>query len=323
MGIWASSAVLAAGDPARTPIPTLAELEARSPAENRYPEFDPKFHQDVVRLVGSNTLVSGDDFFRAANLLSGPMVEYRSVRMYYELLLAAAAQNKREAGGFLPAAWDGLLRTLGRPMRFDVWGQVAGNPDRDGLELDPAPKVVRDVLLHAAEARDAARKEPDSADIQKITDADQAVRTNWDKLSDLEMREVGASDHQRNLRIREIVREGGLHTAKDFANASLVMQHSAGFAGFELAHELALCSMVLGDSGLGRWLVAATYDRMLNSVGHDQRFGTQGAITFKSHAKPELRETDEAGICDNERLALGCPTLAAKRADFYTHHPTD
>ena len=77
-----------------------------------------------------------------------------------------------------------------------------------------------------------------------------------------------------------------------------------------------------GDRGIGRWLVAATYDRMLNSVGHDQRFGTQGKPQMDPKAKPQLRETDEAGICDAERLALGCPTLAAKRADFYTHKPT-
>jgi hypothetical protein len=149
------------------------------------------------------------------------------------------------------------------------------------------------------------------------------VRKDWSKLSAADLKAVGSNDRQRNVRIREIVKEGGLQTARDFANASLVMQHSSAFAGYELAHELAVCSMLLGDRGMGRWLVAATYDRMLNSVGHDQRFGTQGALTIKPQAKPELRETDEAGICDAERIALGCPTLAAKRADFYTARPAN
>jgi hypothetical protein len=74
---------------------------------------------------------------------------------------------------------------------------------------------------------------------------------------------------------------------------------------------------------MGRWLVAATYDRMLHSVGHEQRFGTQGAVMALGNNKPHLAETDETGICDAERLALGCPTLAAKRADFNAPHPKD
>jgi hypothetical protein len=46
----------------------IAELEACAPTENQYPKVDPKFRQKVVRLVESNTLATGDDFFRAANI---------------------------------------------------------------------------------------------------------------------------------------------------------------------------------------------------------------------------------------------------------------
>ena len=42
---------------------------------------------------------------------------------------------------------------------------------------------------------------------------------------------------------------------------------------------------------------------------------------MKPAAKPELRETDESGICDAERVVLGCPTLAAKRANCWTPRP--
>jgi len=320
--LWTSSRAFAADSPVPLPVASLAELEARAPKENRYPEFSPKFHQEVVRLVESNTLASGDDFFRAANLVSGPINEYRSARMRYELMLAAAAKNNREVEKFVAESWDSLLLTLGRPMRLDVHGFAAHNPGSDDFPLDPAPKVVQSVLRNPAEAREAAGNASDNAEVQKIVGADQAVRASWNKLSEAELKAVSSNDHQRNVRIREIVNEGGLHTAKDFANASLVMQHSSAFAGFELAHELAVCSMLLNDRGMGRWLVAATYDRMLNSVGHDQRFGTQGAPILMPQTKPELRETDEAGICDAERIALGCPTLAAKRANFWTARPT-
>jgi hypothetical protein len=300
----------------------LHELEARVPSENTYPNLSPEFHHDVVRFVERNTLSTGDDFLRTALIATGPIPEYRASRMEYELLLSAVAKNNRKAETFLPQAWDFLLRTLGRPLRIDVWGETSGNPNSDGITLDATPKVIRDVLLHPDAARNAASVAVDNPEIQQIVDADQAVRSNWEKLSSEDLKTMGNRDHQRALRIREIVGAGGLHSARDFSNASLVLQHSSSFAGFQLAHELAVCSLLLGDRAMGRWLVAATYDRMLNSVGHDQRFGTQGALTLTTSAKPTVRETDESGICDAERLALGCPTLAAKRADFDTHKPT-
>ncbi len=309
----------------QTPLAStrIAELEARAPTENQYPKVDPKFHQEMVRLVESDTLATGDDFYRAANIASGPFPEYRSFRMRYELMLVAAAKGKRDAENQLPSNWDALLQTLGRPMRYDVWNQIQKNSDDDRLTLDPAPKAVQWVMLHADEARNAAAKASNNVEVQEIVDADQDVRKRLGKLSESELKTMPIEDHRRSRRIREIINTGELHTAKDFANASLVMQHSSSFAGFELAHELAVCSMLLGDRGIGRWLVAATYDRMLNSTGHDQRFGTQGALMAMGDAKPHLAETDEAGICDAERLALGCPTLAAKRADFYTPRTKD
>ena len=120
------------------------------------------------------------------------------------------------------------------------------------------------------------------------------------------MKAMMAADAARNGRIQAIVAHGDLHTANDFSRASLVMQHSSKFSGYELAHELAVASLILGDRKLGRWLVAATYDRMLLSAGLDQRFATQSADYG-------LRDVDEAGLCESERRALGCKTLAQMR----------
>jgi hypothetical protein len=162
------------------------------------------------------------------------------------------------------------------------------------------------VLRDLEKARGVAKSVPRNADLKNIVDADQADRRNWNQLTPAEMKATGERDTARNRRTREIIQAGELHTASDFANAALVMQHSAGFSGFQTAHELAVCSMLLGDRGTGRWLIAATYDRMLGSIGHDQRFGTQyrgmGGTTT-------LVRVDTAGICDAERKALGCPTL--------------
>ena len=62
---------------------------------------------------------------------------------------------------------------------------------------------------------------------------------------------------------------------------------------------------------------------MLNSLGLEQRFGTQGAMMVGFAAKPRVAEVDERGICDTERHALGGLSLAAKRADFSAPAPGD
>jgi hypothetical protein len=304
-------------------LTSLSDLEARAPKENQYPTVNPQFHREVARLIESNSLTTGDEFFRAANIASGPFPDFRAFRMRYELMLAAAAKGDRDADNLIPANWDALLQTLGRPMRYDLDHLVAQFPDDEHFALDPAPKSIQFVILNPGKARDVAATAVNNAEVQKLVDADQSIRKHWNGLSEAEHKQVAIDDHVRNLRIREIVNSDTLHTSKDFENSSLVMQHSSSFSGYEMAHELAVCSMLLGNKGTGRWLVAATYDRMLGSLGHEQRFGTQGAMMALGDTKPYLADTDESGICDEERLALGCPTLAAKRANFFTPRPKD
>jgi hypothetical protein len=49
---------------------------------------------------------------------------YPRARVRYELLLAAAAKNNRDAEKELPKASDNLLRLLGWPLRTAKWGQA-------------------------------------------------------------------------------------------------------------------------------------------------------------------------------------------------------
>jgi hypothetical protein len=296
-------------------VPSLTELEQRATTENTRQHARREFHRDVARRVEATTLVTGDDFLRAAKIASGPFETYRQARMRYELLLAAVAMENREAETPLPSSWDLLLRTLGRPQRLAT--PVATESD---ASQTPMPAAVRNVWQRPEEARQAASVASANAEVQTLVEADQAARKSGGRLSPADVKKMLADDAERNRRIREIVEAGELHTATDFANASLIMQHSGSFSGYQLAHELAVCSLILGDRRTGRWLVAATYDRMLISVGHDQRFGTQGARMAPGD-KPQLGEVDERGICDAQRLALGCPRLADKRADFYTRGP--
>ena len=86
----------------------------------------------------------------------------------------------------------------------------------------------------------------------------------------------------------------------------MVFQHAPSIEGVELAHELAMIGLSLGDRG-SRWLAAASYDRLLARLGRGQRFGTQygpgGA--FEPHRLMPI----EPGVTDAMRLALRCPVL--------------
>jgi hypothetical protein len=285
--------------------PALDELEARAPKDWTDQKRIEETTADIIAFVGRNTLTSGDEFYRAAKLAAWDMRYYRTGRVRYELLLAATAKDFRDAEPDLPEGWDNLLRMLGRPLRLDFNGLVALNPDT--FQLEAAPACIQAVWRNPTAARAALAAAKLNPEMQKIVDEDQAVRKqNWSNLTQDERSAIAVKDRERNRQTREIVKAGELHTASDFVNASLVMQHSSSFAGFQLAHELAVCSLLLGDRGFGRWLVAATYDRMLGSVGHDQRFATQFGST-------SLMQVDETGICDAERQALGCPTLNEER----------
>jgi hypothetical protein len=300
---------------ANSPI-TLTSLEAqpaKAPTDSGYWPFALQQTNQAIELIESNTLKTADEFFRISKYVSASDNRFRTARVRYELFLAAAALGHTEAEHELASAWDDLLTTVGRPFRTDFTGFAQKHAE--SFELDAAPACVQAILREPEKARIAAKSAQRNAEMKMIVDADQADRRqDWSKLTPAQMKAVGERDDARNLRTREIIKAGELRTASDFANAALVMQHSARFSGYQTAHELAVCSMLLGDRGTGRWLIAATYDRMLGSIGHDQRFGTQYSGMAGTTT---LVRVDSAGICDAERKALGCPTLEqAKNRDL-------
>lgn len=287
------------------PLPTLEALEAAAPKDWKDQGALIANQNRVIALVESNTLQTGAEFLRASNLLAIHQSEHPILRMQYELLLAAAAKGETGAEQPLAAAYDSLMNRIGRATRFDFNGWAQANPEY--AEYEAAPACVTAIWRDPAAARTAAASALDNAEVKAIVDADQADRKgNWNNRTAEEREATQQRDKARNARTREIIATGDLHTADDFARASLIMQHSGRFSGYRIAHELAVASILLGDRRLGRWLIAATYDRMLMSVALNQRFGTQmgpdGPV-----------RVDESGICDNERTALGCPTLAEAR----------
>ncbi len=143
-----------------------------------------------------------------------------------------------------------------------------------------------------------------SVELAEIYKADQA-----DRQGVIDWHAVSQRDEAREKRVREILASGGIQTPGDYYHAAMVFQHSSEGDGMHLAHELAMIGASLGDRKC-RWLAAASYDRLLNRLGHQQRFGTQYLGT---NGPPTLGPV-HPGITDSMRAALNVPTLEQAKA---------
>ncbi|MBA3850246.1 MAG: hypothetical protein C0502_09675 [Opitutus sp.] len=305
LALLLAPAPCAATDPvAEASPPDLASLLARLPSGPTEPAVAEKFETDVFRLIESGALQTAGDFRHAASLCTWGQDNFRVARSRYELLLAAVALEPNHPDPALREAWDNFQLALAQPARFPATGYLAQNSDSVPKLL--APEVIQRVWGDPSAAR-SATSDGDNPELKKLFDEDQAVRqTDWSRLSQAERQSIHTADLKRNARTREIVAGGGLSTGQDFVHAALLCQHSPDFAGYRLAHELAVAGLLL-RAPQARWLAAATYDRMLNATGHSQRFGTQYGSTLK------LLRLDESAFSDRQRLALGCPVLEVAR----------
>lgn len=148
----------------------------------------------------------------------------------------------------------------------------------------------------------AAEAPTDNAELQKIRDADQA-----DRQGSVDWSKVAPRDEVRLERVRAIIREGNLRTATDYGNAALVFQHGSTVEEIRTAHALATLAMNMDpDNKKRRWLVAASWDRLLMNQSQPQWYGTQ----FKGDAKGMyLYPVAQDAVTDADRTSMAVPTL--------------
>jgi hypothetical protein len=161
-------------------------------------------------------------------------------------------------------------------------------------------------ISHAAElpANDALRS---------LKEQDQAVRVanvgsvNWSKITE--------EDAERRDKVTKMLGSGEVRTAEDFYNAALIFQHGRHVDDIRLAYSLASISIKLDpENGKAKWLTAASWDRIMMQLGKPQWYGTQFTKAHGAGSKWELYKIDETAVTDEERKALGVPTIAEARA---------
>lgn len=149
------------------------------------------------------------------------------------------------------------------------------------------------------------------------------IEDQWDRGNDmfgkgqvkpqaaLNWKTIGEHDAVRHQRVRDLLAAGRLKTTNDYSFASLIFQHSGDPSDLMLAHLLSSTAVAMGGSG--KWMMAATMDRYLQSIKQPQIFGTQ-FLTLDGHTwsmEPYNRTT----LTDAER-ALWCVVPLARQQNI-------
>lgn len=294
-----------AAPPSAQPVPkSLVALEARAKAwgEAWSPEIERQKEAlacALVEILDRDDLRTGEALRRAAMVTPNLWMDLPVQRQRYELLLTATAMGDGEAPGRLADAWSNFLMATGRRphLPFGEVPPIAG----EAFMPEPTAKAVRRVLLDPRGARTAAKGLAPNRDLQRLVEADQDLRNRIGSRSiqsTADMEAGARADWERRKVLRQMLDRMDLMTAEDFSNASLLMQHGTWFGDYALAHELAICALLM-EPRLGRGLAAVTYDRMLQSMGYPQRIGTQYGSTGR------LAPMEPKGFSDTMRQALG------------------
>jgi hypothetical protein len=124
--------------------------------------------------------------------------------------------------------------------------------------------------------------------------------------------------------VRELLKDGKLHTGEDFEHAAFIFQHSGTPDDYLLAHTLAMVAVARGRTS-ALWIGAATLDRYLLNIQQPQIYGTQ--YQWKNNDPTTQEPYHRELISDALRRALGVPPLAEqderrKEIDGSRHLPT-
>ena len=104
------------------------------------------------------------------------------------------------------------------------------------------------------------------------------------------------------------MQSGELNTAKGYFNAALIMQHGSTTEDIRIAHALSTIASTLDPAyPRAKWLMAASWDRLMVRLKQPQWYGTQSVrdASGKFVLYPVLADA----VTDEERTKFGVLTL--------------
>lgn len=128
----------------------------------------------------------------------------------------------------------------------------------------------------------------DMPELCRLADEDQK-----DREAPIDWARTTARDAQRRQALLAILRSATLKTSGDYFHAALVMQHGETWEDYAAAHLLATRALQLApaDPNVQR-MVAASWDRMMHSMGKKQWFGTNTFRNAEGVAEPKETRPD-------------------------------
>jgi hypothetical protein len=161
---------------------------------------------------------------------------------------------------------------------------------------------------------------PDAATVPTLKDVRPellrlVIDDQWDRGNDmfggrqvkspaeLDWQAIAQRDQLRQSKVRALLSDGQVQTAKEFHYAALILQHSSTTDELALAHVLAVTAVIQGDNG-AKWLAAATFDRYRQNQKERQVFGTQ-FMRSAGESKWSMEPYDPGAVPDSVR-ALWC-----------------
>jgi hypothetical protein len=149
---------------------------------------------------------------------------------------------------------------------------------------------------------------PSNTQLAKLEAADQADRTAGSNKIDWDV--VSKHDAIRRDEALRLLKAGDIRTADDYLNAAVIFQHGDAVQDTQLAFALATTAARMNASNQdAETLMAQSWDRILVKSGKPQWYGTQFTRS-KTTGKWELYPTDPNVVTEDQRKAMGLPTLA-------------
>ncbi|HAZ08127.1 MAG TPA: hypothetical protein DCZ01_06310 [Elusimicrobia bacterium] len=149
--------------------------------------------------------------------------------------------------------------------------------------------------------------ETDNLRLEDLFNADQKERAQI-LSSSAAVEALKQSDLARRKEVREMMARGEVNTAADLYRAGVIFLHGAAPNDFLTAHRLAAMAALNGHRS-ARWLLAASLDRFLMSIGLPQVYGTQFERNEEENRYQLRLPIDDASVLHFEKRFFDVPSV--------------
>jgi hypothetical protein len=122
-------------------------------------------------------------------------------------------------------------------------------------------------------------------------------------------------DLARRKEVLEMIGRGEINTQNDLYRSAVIFLHGVEPKDFLTAHRLAVISSLQGHRA-ARWLVAASLDRFLMSMGLPQTYGTQFEQNDEDHRYQLRLPIDDSAVLHFEKRFFGVPSVMERLAQL-------